>query len=75
MTAVVAQLRLAHLIGESWHLEDLLLYGGASVGLVLGIGLFRWGRGERVRQTDHPAASDVDGDVCREPPGRLPPRQ
>jgi hypothetical protein len=38
---------LAHLMGESWHVADLLLYGGAGVGLVGGVGLFLWGRQER----------------------------
>jgi hypothetical protein len=37
---------LAHLLGDGWHVADLLLYGGASVGLVGGFGLFLWGRRE-----------------------------
>ena len=37
----------AHLLGESWHIADVLLYGGATVGFALGIGLFLWGRHER----------------------------
>lgn len=38
---------LAHLMGTSPHVEDILLYGGASLGLACGIGLFLWGRHER----------------------------
>ena len=38
---------LAHLLGESWHIADLLLYGGAGLGLACGVGLFLWGRHER----------------------------
>jgi hypothetical protein len=39
---------LAHLIGESWHIADLLLYGGAALGMTFGTGLFLWGRHERL---------------------------
>jgi hypothetical protein len=49
MTGGIALLT-AHLIGETWHIADLLLYGGASVGLMLGCGLFLWGRAERRRE-------------------------
>ncbi len=71
MTSITAHALLAHLIGESWHIEDLLLYGGASLGLILGIGLFLWGRVERVRNTSHPdAGTCADGE--REPLLRTP---
>jgi hypothetical protein len=43
---------LGHLMGGSWHVEDLLLYGGASISLALGVGFFLWGRAERLRQSD-----------------------
>jgi hypothetical protein len=59
MTIGVKQLLLGHLVGESWHLGDLLLYGGASVGLVLGIGLFLWGRSERVGNQLPPPAETL----------------
>jgi hypothetical protein len=38
---------LAHLVGEQWHIAELLLYGGAGIGLIGGVGLFLWGRHER----------------------------
>ena len=71
LTVAVAQVVFAHLIGESWHIADLLLYGGASLGLILGIGLFLRGRVERVRNTGH-ADEGSDGDGEREPLLRTP---
>lgn len=38
---------LAHLLGEQWHFADLLLYGGAGIGFIGGVGLFLWGFRER----------------------------
>jgi hypothetical protein len=50
---------LAHLLGESWHIADLLLYGGAGLGLACGVGLFLWGRHER--QVGPSPLPDEDG--------------
>jgi hypothetical protein len=58
MTTPLFPALLAHLIGETWHVADLLLYGGATLGLVLGAGLFLWGRAERVTDTEGLAAAD-----------------
>ena len=66
MTRITAPALLAHLIGESWHIADLLLYGGASLGLILGIWLFLWGRVERARNAGH-ADESSDGDGERRP--------
>ncbi|MFN8662746.1 MAG: hypothetical protein U0075_12690 [Thermomicrobiales bacterium] len=38
---------LGHLLADHWQHGELLLYGGAGVGLVSGLGLFLWGRHER----------------------------
>ena len=46
MIGVTAPVLLAHLIGQRWYIKDLLLYGGATLGMIHGIGLFRWGRDE-----------------------------
>lgn len=41
---------VAHLMmGGSPHVADILLYGGAGLGLATGFGLFFWGR--HIRQT------------------------
>ncbi|MFN8594143.1 MAG: hypothetical protein U0031_22025 [Thermomicrobiales bacterium] len=47
----------AHLMIAGWHMAALLLYGAAGVGMILGIGLFLWGRLERQRE---PVLSDQD---------------
>jgi hypothetical protein len=49
---------LAHLIGEAWHVQDLLLYGGAGLALVLGGGLLFWGRHERIDTSTPPPPED-----------------
>jgi hypothetical protein len=53
----------AHLLGESWHIADLLLYGGAGIGFVFGTGLFLWGRVERWQQRAITAGVDRAGDA------------
>ena len=50
---------LAHLLVDHWRLGEFLLYGGAGVGLVGGVGLFLWGRHER-RASSTPWVSDED---------------
>lgn len=41
---------VAHLMmGASPHVTDILLYGGAGLGLATGLGLFFWGR--HIRQS------------------------
>jgi hypothetical protein len=50
---------LAHLLGEKWHLADLLLYGGAGIGFMGGAGLFLWGRRERQAPL-HPQPPEAD---------------
>jgi hypothetical protein len=48
---------LAHLMGTSPHVADILLYGGASLGVTGGLGLFFWGRHTRQSQpADQPPA-------------------
>jgi hypothetical protein len=41
----------AHLLDESWRIADVLLYGGAALGMTFGISLFLWGRRERLAAT------------------------
>jgi hypothetical protein len=62
MNILMTPMLVAHLIGESWHVAELLLYGGAGLGLILGIGLFLWGRVER-GQVPNTVVSDADGEA------------
>ena len=61
MATLMTPMLVAHLMGESWHIADLLLYGGAGLGLILGIGLFLWGRVERGQVLDN-IAPDSGGE-------------
>lgn len=61
-----ATLLPAHLMGAGWHVADLLLYGGAGVGVALGIALFLWGRVERRRDPD--PSDERNGGEANAPP-------
>lgn len=38
---------VAHLMGPSPHVADIIVYGGASIGIAAGLGLYFWGRHSR----------------------------
>jgi hypothetical protein len=52
---------LAHLMGTSPHVADILLYGGASVGVAGGLGLFFWGRHTRRSHPDNQSSERQPG--------------
>jgi hypothetical protein len=72
---MISLLTPAHLMGTGPHIEDILLYGGASLGLAFGVGLFLWGRVERRRDRDpsdetHPAGNAAGNIPARQSPLR-----